>query len=80
MRVKYGDVRRSPKRALLRVLPDGGERVRDHGHEEVDEPEIEHDDADDEEEARDEELGVHHGVHEGGPLFSSIAGLGPRVK
>ena len=50
------------------VAPDRRERVRDHSDEEIDEPEIQDDDADDKEEARHEELGVHHVVHQARPL------------
>lgn len=54
--------------ALLRILPNGGERVRNNRHEEVDEPEVEYNDASDEEETRYEEFRVHHLVHKWGPL------------
>ena len=53
---------------MLCLLPDSSERVRDNGDEEIDEPEVEDDDADDEEEARHEVLRVNHVVHERGPL------------
>lgn len=64
------DVRCSTKRTFVRILPDSGESVGDNSDEEVDEPEVEDNYADDEEEAGDEELGVHHLVHQRRPLQS----------
>jgi hypothetical protein len=56
-RSKSGDdSRRSAKCARSPVCPDGEEGVCDNGDEEVDEPEIEHDEANDEKEAGNEEL------------------------
>ena len=69
------DVRRSPKRALLRVRADGRERVRDDRDEQVDKPKVEDDNANDVEEARHEELGVHHSVHEWRPLFNIFVSI-----
>jgi hypothetical protein len=62
------DVRSSSKRALLGVRSYRRERIRDHRNEEIDEPEIEHDDANYEEYTGDEELGVDHRVHDWRPL------------
>ena len=42
--------------ALVCILANGRKRVCDNRHEQVDKPEVEHDDAYDEEKARDEEL------------------------
>lgn len=58
------DLRSGTKRRLMRLLSNSRERVRDHSDEQIDQPEIEHHDADDKEEARHEELRVDHGVHQ----------------
>lgn len=62
------DSRCSTECARPRLCSDGGERVRDHGDEQVDEPKIEHDKTNDEKEAGYEELRVDHGVHQRRPL------------
>ena len=61
-------LRSSAECALICVFANSGEGIGDHSDEQIDEPEIQHDDANDEEKAGYEELGVHHGVHEGRPL------------
>lgn len=48
--------RRSTECTLMCIAPNRRERVRDDGDEEVDKPEVEHDDAHDEEETGHEEL------------------------
>lgn len=67
----HPDSRRSTKRALLRIRADSRERIRNHRNEQIDEPEIEHDETNDEEKARHEELGIDHLVHDRGPLQSN---------
>jgi hypothetical protein len=62
------DLRCGTECARLRLCSDGGERVRDYGDEQVDEPKIEHDKTNDEKEARYEELRVDHGIHQRRPL------------
>ena len=52
---------------LLGVVHDGTKGVCDDRDEHVDEPVIQHNQAHDEVEARDEEVGVHHVVHHHGP-------------
>ena len=52
----------------MSIFTDSGKRIGDDRNEQVDEPEIEDDNTDDEEEARDEEFSVHHGVHQRRPL------------
>lgn len=61
-------LRCSAEGAFMRVLADGREGVRNDGNEKVDEPEVQHDDAHNEKEAGDEELRVHHVVHQRRPL------------
>lgn len=56
--------RSSTERRLMRLLTNSRERIRDHSHEENDQPKIEDDDADDEEDAGHEELGLDHAVHQ----------------
>jgi len=65
-------VRSSSKSTLLSIRPNRGERVRDDSHEKIDQPEIEHHDTHYEETARDEELGIDHGVHQRGPLTTEM--------
>jgi hypothetical protein len=57
------DLRDSTERARSRFCPNGGESVCDHGDEQIDEPKIEHNEANDKKEARNEKLRVDHGVH-----------------
>jgi len=54
------DLRGSAERARSCFCPNGGESVCDYGNEQIDEPKIEHNEADDEKEARNEELRVNH--------------------
>lgn len=61
-------VHRGTERAFLGLGTDGMESVRDHGHEDVDQPEVEYDDTYDEEYARNEKLGVDHSIHRRRPL------------
>jgi hypothetical protein len=58
------DSRDSTERARSRFRFDGRESVCDHGDEQVDQPEVEHDKANDEKEAGYEELRVDHGIHQ----------------
>lgn len=58
------NLRSSSKGTLIRVLADSREGICDDSHEQIDQPEVENDDAHDEKEARDEELRVHHGIHQ----------------
>jgi hypothetical protein len=44
------------ERARSRLRSNSGERIRDHGDEQIDKPKIEHDKTSDEKEARYEEL------------------------
>jgi hypothetical protein len=60
--------RGSAERARSRLRSDSGERIRDHGDEQVNKPKIEHDKTNDEKEARYEELCVDHVVHQLRPL------------
>ena len=59
----------------MRVFTNGRECVGDNGDKQVDEPEIQDDETDDEEKTRDEELGVHHSVHEWRPLFNIFVSI-----
>lgn len=63
------NVRSSTECTLVSVAPDCRERIRNHSDEEIDEPEIQDDDADDEEEAGHKKLGVHHVIHQSRPLW-----------
>lgn len=56
-----------PKALFLVSRPDHRAGIHDD-RDEVDEPEVEHDDANNEEETPNEELRVYHGVHDGRPL------------
>jgi len=62
------DLRRGAECTFLCLRPDGRECVGDHSNEKVDKPEIEYDDACDEEEAGYEKLRVDHIVHDRSPL------------
>ena len=60
-----GDYSRSgTERARSGFCSDSGERIRDHGDEQVDKPKIEHDDTNDEKEGGYEELRVDHRIHQ----------------
>ena len=61
-------LRGSSECTLVGIFTDSGKRIGDDRNEQVDEPEIEDNNTDDEEEARDEEFSVHHGVHQRRPL------------
>lgn len=58
------DVRSCAKRALVSVLANGGEGVRDDSDKQIDEPEVEYNNAHNEKEARDKEFSIHHVVHQ----------------
>jgi hypothetical protein len=64
------DSRCGTERARSRFGSDSGERVGNNGDEQVDEPKIEYDEANDKKEAGYEELRVDHLVHQRRPLVS----------
>ena len=61
-------LRGSSECTLVSIFTVSGKRIGDNGNEQVDEPEVEDDNTDDEEEARNEEFSVHHRVHQRRPL------------
>ena len=61
--------RSGAKSALVRIFSNGRESICNDRDEKIDEPEVEHNDTDNEEEAGDEEFGIHHLVHQRRPLF-----------
>ena len=62
------DSRSSTEGTFVGVFTNGRKRIRDDGDEEVYQPEVQYDNAYDEEKAGDEKFRVHHLVHYGRPL------------
>jgi hypothetical protein len=67
------DSRDSTEHARLRFRFEGRESVHDHGDKQVDQPEVEHDETNDEKEAGYEELRVDHGIYQCQPPGRNVS-------
>ena len=61
----------SPKSTTLRTLPNRRKSIRNNSNEQIEQPKVQYDHTRYEEERGDEELGVHHLVHDGRPAVDA---------